>query len=256
MGGQGRRLGVGLVASLMAASVSLAGPAPVHAASADKAVSFQIDPAHTGLQQGDPIAPPLVQKWVSGNLGGLVSYPLIAGGTVFVTTTNSGGPTYLFGLSEASGHNVFAPIPVSSGATSAYDSGQVFVRGTDGTLKAYSATTGALAWTATLGPQGQSAPVAAAGLVYAMSTTGAVGTAGTTLLQAFNESNGSLAWQSPVLPAADISPAVTSSGLYLTFSCDESYDLNPMTGAVIWHHAAACGVRGLQGHRPAVAGRP
>src|SRR4051812_11578179 len=50
----------------------------------DAAVAYQINPAHTGTQSGDPLKPNLARSW-EVDLEGNVSYPLIAGGAVFVT---------------------------------------------------------------------------------------------------------------------------------------------------------------------------
>src|SRR6185295_15247395 len=49
-----------------------------------QAVAYQIDPAHTG-SQFDTVSPPLGKRWTR-DFGGPMSYPLIAGGKVYVTS--------------------------------------------------------------------------------------------------------------------------------------------------------------------------
>src|SRR5438552_18445695 len=67
-------------------------PAPRQGlALSDEAVAYQNNPAHDGNQPGDALTAPLAQKWAV-DLGGPVSYPLIAGGKVFVTVGNVAQP--------------------------------------------------------------------------------------------------------------------------------------------------------------------
>src|SRR2546421_8947255 len=68
------------VASLCALAV---GPA-ASASSSDLAVTYQVDVAHSGVQADDQLAPPFSRRW-NVTLPGPVSYPLIAGGYVYVT---------------------------------------------------------------------------------------------------------------------------------------------------------------------------
>ena len=49
-------------------------------------MAYQIDATHSGAQY-DSVTPPLTQRW-SRDLGGQISYPLIAGGRIFVTVAN------------------------------------------------------------------------------------------------------------------------------------------------------------------------
>src|SRR5579862_4843550 len=66
------------------------GAAPATATAAgDEAVAYQIDATHDGNLTSTSIVPPLTQKW-SRDLGGLMSYPIITGGRVFVTARSSG----------------------------------------------------------------------------------------------------------------------------------------------------------------------
>src|SRR5580704_11455271 len=81
-----RRRRVDGVAAVLIAVLALcfAVPAVASAASSDQAVAYQLDAGHDGYQSGDPITAPLAQLW-SVTLPGLISYPLIANGVVYVT---------------------------------------------------------------------------------------------------------------------------------------------------------------------------
>jgi outer membrane protein assembly factor BamB len=36
------------------------------------------------------------------------------------------------------------------------------------------------------------------------------------------------------------SPAVSDTGVYVSYSCNQAYDFEPLTGALIWHHSTGC----------------
>jgi outer membrane protein assembly factor BamB len=223
----------GIVAGLfvLAAVAALAG--------GDESPSYQIDPAHTGGQPADGLRAPLGLVW-SRDLGGPVSYPLIEGGRAYVTVADTGtNGSRLFALDLATGAVVWGPIELGglynfSGA--AYDGGRIFAVNFQGLLTAYDATTGAQAWSVQL--TGQSSfttqPAAYQGIVY-LSGAGSGGT-----LYAVNETNGSVIWTAPVLNGDHSIPAVTADGVYVSYACDQAYDFNPTTGALIWHHTSTC----------------
>jgi outer membrane protein assembly factor BamB len=205
----------------------------------DESPSYQIDPAHTGAQPADGLRAPLGLVW-SRDLGGAVSYPLIEGGRAYVTVADSGtNGSRLFALDLASGAVVWGPIELGgsynfSGA--AYDGGRIFAVNFQGLLTAYDATNGAQAWSVQL--TGQSSfttqPAAYQGIVY-LSGAGSGGT-----LYAVSETNGSVIWTAPVLNGDHSIPAVTADGVYVSYACDQAYDFNPTTGALIWHHTSNC----------------
>ena len=58
-------------------------PGSLPPAGSNGSVTYQMNAAHTGAIQLKGLTPPLAVKW-SVNMGAPVSYPLIAGGTVFV----------------------------------------------------------------------------------------------------------------------------------------------------------------------------
>ena len=112
------------------------------------AVAYQIDATHSGAQF-DSVTPPLTQRW-SRDLGGQISYPLIAGGRIFVTVTNPNTTgTTLYALDETNGASLWGPIDLGGSrpwSNAAYDAGRVFAVNHDGVLRAFDAASGALLW--------------------------------------------------------------------------------------------------------------
>ena len=220
-------------------------------AAESQAVAYQINPTHTG-SSSDTIAPPLEQRW-SRDLGGPISYPLIAEGKVFVTVGNQ-IPTGIAGssiyaLDAVTSATAWGPIdlrPTVSMSNSgwsglAYDNGRVFALNYEGVLRAFAAASGVLLWqtrlTAVPSQIGvfTSAPTALNGLVY----TGGSQFGGRVF--AVSEQDGSIRWTSSNLENADFSsPAVSPDGVYVNFSCVQAYDFAPATGDLIWHHASTC----------------
>jgi outer membrane protein assembly factor BamB len=66
------------------------------------------------------------------------------------------------------------------------------------------------------------------------------------------ESDGSLAWSASVENGDDSSPAVSSSGVYVSYACAQTYDFNPIGGALNWHYSTSC--EGGGGRTPVLAG--
>ena len=215
----------------------------------DQAVTYQNDVSHSGLQQGDSLRPALTRKW-SRDLGGSVSYALIAQGLMFVTvadpppTTGSPHGDRLYALDQATGQTVWGPKELggsSNWANAGYDNGRVFVLNVDGVMRAYDATSGSLIWSEQIpDPSGSttcecyaSAPAAANGIVY--TSGGGVGQ-----VSALSESDGAVVWQMRVLGGDHSSPAVATDGVYVTYACNQSYDFNPTSGTQIWHYATSC----------------
>src|SRR5437588_4050907 len=127
-------------------------PTPI--SDGDQAVAYQNDVAHTGLQQSDSLRPALARKW-SVDLGGSVSYALIAQGMMFVTVADpppaTGTPhgAKLYALDQATGNKVWGPYELGGGyswANAAYDNGRVFALNVDGLTRAFDAKSGSLLW--------------------------------------------------------------------------------------------------------------
>ncbi len=218
------------------------------AASKD-AVSFLMNPSHTGSVSFNNVSLPSSAAW-SVDVGGTPSYALIAQGMVYVTVSVAGGSSQLVALSQADGHVVWGPIVVSGSSNATYDSGKVFVVssnfGNPATLLAFDAATGSQIWSVLL--QGQyafsSPPTALNGIVF----TAGAGSGGT--VYALDESNGALLWTQGVANGDDSAPAVTADGMYVTYPC-QTYDIRPLTGEVVWRNSTGCDGGG--GATPVVA---
>ncbi len=117
------------------------------------AVAYHVNPLHTGAQAADSLTGNLQARWTK-DLGGNVSYPVVAEGKVFVTVANASGyGTKLHALDLATGAPAWGPIDLGGTywwSASAYDAGRVFVLNYDGVLRAFDAATGAPLWTSSI----------------------------------------------------------------------------------------------------------
>ncbi len=209
------------------------------------AVAYQIDPAHDGRQVKGPLkAASLHQKWsvTLGSKFGIrnVSYPLIAGGRVFVTVPNAAqAGSNLFALNAATGA-VDWSVSLGGAGTSnisklAYDGRRVFTITGDGVLTAFVASTGHQIWSRQLPAQFASVapPTAYDGLVYVAGQN-----AGGTLF-AISEAGGGIRWAAPVLNGDDSSPALDYTGAYVSYACHQDYRFS-LQGAALWHNNQGC----------------
>src|ERR671936_506406 len=117
-----------VVMSAVAISVQSAWP------SSDKSVTWQNDVRHDGYDSSSTLVPPLTLKWkrdFSAQGVESISYPVIAEGMIFITTTTSSFTftKKLIALNEQTGRKVWSvSIPGTYGfANAAYDAGKVFV---------------------------------------------------------------------------------------------------------------------------------
>jgi len=208
-----------------------------------EAVAFQIDTAHSGISP-DTFRPPLAKRW-SVRLPGEISYPLIAEGKVFVTTsaTHANG-TALVAIEATTGAIVWhVQIPGSYGwSNAAYDAGRIFVVNADGTVWALDAGAGTPLWQKDIGATlFNGPPTASNGIVYL---------SGGLALWALSESDGSILWYQPVEGGDTSSPAVTSDGVYVSYACPVVYKFDPITGGEIWRYYTGC--HGGGGRTPAL----
>lgn len=201
------------------------------------ATAYQVDAGHNGMQT-DNITPPLALKWTN-TLAGNASYPLIAGGKVFVTAITSQGEGLLYAFHLSTGKTAWGPIDIGNAgyfAAATYDSGKIFTLNGAGILLAFSAKIGSQLWATQITSQYSfsSPPTALNGLVY----TGAAGSGGT--VYAFRESDGSQVWTQSVQNGDDSSPAVSAKGVYVSYACNQAYDFAPTSGNLIWHDQGQC----------------
>jgi outer membrane protein assembly factor BamB len=205
-----------------------------------QSVAYQIDVAHTGFARG-PLRLPLKQLWsvdLGGKRGG-VGYPVIVNGIVVVIANER-----LIALDEKTGEKLWVHrSPGGNGwVGQAYDNGIIFANSYLSRwqkhigIYAFDERTGEKLWSAPTPGQSVSSspPTAASGVVYA--AAGGVG--GT--VYAFDESTGALTWTAPVNGADDSSPAVTSTGIFVSYACPQTYDLRPSDGQQIWQFSGPC----------------
>jgi len=232
--------------STILVSLALTTSTLAQTAQLDQAVTYQINPAHTGAHNTPGLRPPLSILW-SVNLQATVSYPLIAGGKIFVLAGDStAGNVSLYALDAKTGSTLWGPVVVPNGvywwAAAAYEKGKVFVVPDSsspfgaGAMFAYEATTGRLLWTSTLETQYlySSPPTALNGIVY----TAGAGEGGT--VYAVSEATGNVLWTAGVANGDNSSPVVTNSGVYVSYVCPNVYDFNPKTGNQIWSYSPGC----------------
>jgi outer membrane protein assembly factor BamB len=215
----------------------VAGWAPAAQASTP-AVAYQMNLGHTGVTP-DVVAANPTKRW-SRTFTGTVSYPLIVGNRVFVTVANAtSNGTSLYALDASTGAVDWGPVNLYgtySWSGLAFDHDQIYTVNDDGVMEAFSTITGARAWATQLPMQWlfTSPPTAANGYVY----TGGAGSGGT--VYAVNESTGAVVWMQSVENGDHSSPALSSSGVYVSYACGQTFDMNPLTGALIWHRNTAC----------------
>jgi outer membrane protein assembly factor BamB len=228
-----------LVAEFLSSS---AGSAPVSSAPTSVSVTalavgpdatFQMDADHTGEAAGSSFTSSIHQAWTV-DLGGDLTYPLIAGGRVFAVATDTSDTADLYALDQVSGAIDWGPLVVGPGGAAdgvaqiAYDGGTVFAVTTSGYVAAFSAADGASLWSAQLAlPNGAGAwpPVAVDGVLY-VSVAGEV--------YALTEDSGFQTWSAPTLPSSSgASPDVDSSGVYVGSPCAQTNGFT-MSGAARW----------------------
>jgi outer membrane protein assembly factor BamB len=204
-----------------------------------QSVAYQINSTHTGSIQSVGITPPLRKRW-SVDLGQTVSYPIIAGGKVFVTVRNqSVYGTKLYALDAANGAIAWGPIDLGgiyyrSGIC--YENGRVFALNGSGLLRAFDANNGNQLWSIQLPNQYffSSPPVAYKGIVY----TDGSGSGGT--LYAVNAETGALLWTTSVVNGSQCAPAVTDEGVYVSYVCPNVYKFDPINGSLLWRYSPGC----------------
>jgi outer membrane protein assembly factor BamB len=206
------------------------------------ATAFQINPQHNGAVRFANIvasgALPAAPTW-SVTLDGTASYPVIAGGMVFLTEDVTYNHSELVALNAASGAVVWGPITINGNSAATYDNGRLIVMsnvvGSSGVMTGYDASTGTQLWTTTLPTQYEfsAPPTASNGIVY----VGGSGSGGT--LYALNDATGALIWSSSVLNGDDSSPTVTTSGVYVSYPCVTQV-FNPTTGTSVWSDSQGC----------------
>ncbi len=205
----------------------------------DEAVAFQINPGHSGSVENDSLTPPLTMRW-SRNLGAQVSYPLIAGGRVFVTTGSDNSTAKLIALEQKTGKTVWGPIELGgskAASYAAYEGGKVFTVNYDGEVRAFEADTGTELWSMHLPSMGQfnSALTALGGKIYI------TGGYGSDAIFAVSEATGALLWKRSQQATDDWNqPAASAKGAYFACECAAVCGVEGMGGGDLWAPPQAC----------------
>jgi outer membrane protein assembly factor BamB/N-acetylneuraminic acid mutarotase len=203
------------------------------------AVAYQVNPAHDGSQQAAALPSELARKWAVP-LGEGISYPLIAGGKVFVTVANpSGYGTSLYALDGETGSVVWGPVDLEGTSWSsgiAYDDGRVFALNFNGVVRAFEAATGQLLWQETMRLQHSftSPPTASRGIVY----VGGSGSGGT--LFALDAATGRELWAQDVTYGDHSSPALSEDGVFVSYACVRAFKFDRWSGDQVWWNVTGC----------------
>lgn len=212
-----------------------------------QSTSFQINSAHNGNVSFDTgFSPPLAKMW-SRDLGGPISYPLIADGKIIVTVGNSWphNGSQLYAMDLKSGNILWQKLigGLYWWSNAAYDNGTVFLANYVGEVQAYDATTGITRWMRRV-PKQQfysfTPPVAANGRLLAIGSYVGVN------LYSFAENTGSLLWTDFFSDGGVGVPALTDDSIYVNYPCNQ-YKLS-LTGSLIWLDRGDC--RGGGGSTP------
>jgi outer membrane protein assembly factor BamB len=195
-----------------------------------------IDAAHDNLQPNDAVASPLSPGW-SATFTGLVTYPAIAHGRVFVGTTDGA----VTALDAQTGETLWGPrkFPSSDSRASvmvATELDRVYALTRDGLLSGLDATSGHETWSEHL--KGQyffwSAPVAAGGAVY----VNGLESGGTTY--AVNGATGEVSWTAGTEDGSFGTVAVTGGRVYEAEACDQLSAFESATGKLDWYVMSGC----------------
>jgi outer membrane protein assembly factor BamB len=211
---------------------SLAGAQSATSSSGCDAVAQHEDASHSGSSCTTLVSSP-PELWTLA-LNGSSSYPLIADGMVFVTTSDQGGSYggWLYAIDQATGKIAWGPVPLSGtyySFTLAYDNGTVFVNNFNGTITAFEASTGSQLWAQNTSDFSGNL-VASNGVVYVQ---------GSGPVYAVSETTGAILWVSPDLDGDGSSLSVDATGVYVAAGCSW-FGLSLTTGAKLWSGNDGC----------------
>ena len=198
--------------------------------------NYLIDAAHDNLQPNDAVASPLSPRWAE-TLSGVVTYPVIAQGRLFVGTSDG----TVTALDAHTGTTLWDPHLFPSGDSSARvmvatELDRVYALTRDGLLSGLDATNGHVIWSERL--VGQyffwSAPVAAGGYVY----VNGLESGGTTY--AVNGATGEVAWTAGTFDGSFGTVAVGGDRVYEAEACDQLSAFESATGKLAWYTVSSC----------------
>jgi outer membrane protein assembly factor BamB len=204
---------------------------PALSATACPDTAHHEDPAHDGYNCS-ALPASVTKKW-SVTLPGAISFPLIVGGRVFVTTAGSAGGS-LYALSAATGKVLWGPVALTGNVylPLAFGAGQVYVSPLEGPVTAFNAATGGQVWATSLDPADDGEPVVGGGLVWVEGSNDAYG---------LSERTGLVATDTGTLDSegANSDPAIKDQGLYISTGCQQQYGFK-VNGIFRWEHNSNC----------------
>jgi outer membrane protein assembly factor BamB len=231
----------GLTALLTVASFLIAGcgggddPAPDEGTGNPPAIStsesgnFQADAAHSGVSPAPTPTFPLQQAW-QRTFAGAVSYPVIAGGKVFVVVTNvvGGGQAQLVAIDQATGVDAWPAISIGTTyyASLVHHEGRIIVIGSDGILRSFDTASGAAGWSTVLSFFTGTPPTAYKGKIYV--ATG-------NMTYAVAAQSGAIVWTAPT---SQSSPSLGGGNVLLNVPCS-SMSVGESTGVERWRMTTA-----------------
>jgi len=204
---------------------------PAHAATGSS--TYQVDPAHDGsITFPTRFEPPLKKRW-SVDLGGPVSYPVVAGNLAFVVAGGAVG-AHIVAFNIQTGKTLWQRLVNGDYASSylAYDNGRLFVSSDNSPLQALDTATGRLLWSVDLGISFGFVPVASNGFVYAAGSNGGA------LAYGLLERNGAVYWGREFV-SGGLGATLGPQYLYFPIPCDVPA-MNPITGRVAWNYYGGC----------------
>ena len=207
------------------------------AISTSESGNFQADAAHSGISPAPTPTFPLQQAWQRTFAGGL-SYPVIAGGKVFVVVTNTfvGGQTQLVAIDQATGLDAWPAISIGATyyASHVHHEGRIVVIGSDGILRSFDAASGAAGWSTVLSFFTGTPPSAYKGRIY-------VATGNATYAVAAQ--SGAIVWTAPT---SQSSPTLGGGNVLLNVTCS-SLSVGESTGVERWRMTTAPCLGGTPG---------
>ncbi|HEX8741658.1 MAG TPA: PQQ-binding-like beta-propeller repeat protein [Thermoleophilaceae bacterium] len=201
-----------------------------------EAVAFRIDIGHSGVSGDDSLIPPLVEVWES-DLGGPVSYPLIAGGRVFVAVDGGVQSSRIVALDRSTGKQIWTRTSQRNFLL-AYGGGRLFSVETDGYVHALDPASGQELWERGLTGRNlayEDPPIVTGELLVVSSRPGH-SDSDPGLLRALRTSDGASAWERPSIgsPAGDGTRVITGT------PCGGAAAYRPADGRELWRSSEGC----------------
>lgn len=197
-------------------------------APAGETVTYQGGPAHDGHVGGESMAPPLAVAWELA-LPPSVSYPLVTGGRVFVTTSSPSGGygSTLHAIDAASGTVLWTqPLPDTYyRAGLAAGDGRVVTLGFDGDLRAFAADSGAPLWSTSVEYFAATPPVITGGLVLVAKSSS---------VTAFDAESGERRWSASAGQGGGQSSPAVADGLVFASGSSDTAAFDLTTGLERW----------------------